>query len=405
MAAWDWLELAMRTRQPVHVLYGGAQLFKAGTCPKLGELARKSLAQYGPDAEALAAALGLPKATAATVYARVAEKLLREPVEDFRIDFEDGYGVRSDDEEDATAVAAGRASAEALGNGGLPTFFGIRIKPLTEEFGDRGLRTLRLYVDGLGGKLPANFLVTLPKVTGTGQVRALAEALAPHAGAGMEIMVETPQAIFILPQLVEAAAGRCVAAHFGAYDYTASLGITAAHQSILHPACDFARSMMQTTLAGSAVRLADGATNILPLEPHREANLTVAQRDENRAAVHAAWKVHYSQIRHSLYHGFYQGWDLHPAQLPARYAAVYSFFLEGMKAESERMRNFVAAAARSTQVRGVFDDAASGQGLLNTFLRALDCGAIGEDEAQELTGLTINELRTGSFVKIVRMRT
>src|SRR6185436_10466959 len=118
----------------------------------------------------------------------------------------------------------------------------------------------------------ANFLVTLPKVTDAGQVRALARALAEYEGAGIEIMVETQQAIFILPQLVEAAAGLCVAAHFGAYDYTASLGITAAHQSILHPACDFARAMMQTTLAGSGVRLADGATNILPLEPHRGAD-------------------------------------------------------------------------------------------------------------------------------------
>ena len=391
-------------RQPVHVLYGGAQLFKAGTCAKLGELARRSLAQYAPEADTLAAALGLPRATAETVYTRVAEKLAREPVEDFRIDFEDGFGVRPDDEEDSAAMAAGRASAEALSAGGLPAFFGIRIKPLTEDFGDRGLRTLQLFLDAVGGKVPPHFLVTLPKVTHTGQVQALAEALAPHAGAGMEIMVETPQAIFILPQLVEAAAGRCVAAHFGAYDYTASLGITAAHQSILHPACDFARSMMQTTLAGSGVRLADGATNILPLEPHRGADLNADQKKENRAAVHAAWKLHYTQIRHSLYHGFYQGWDLHPAQLPARYAAVYSFFLEGIAEESERMRNFVAAAARSTQIRGVFDDAASGQGLLNSFLRALDSGAIREEEVPKLTGLTMEELRTGSFVKIVKMR-
>ena len=392
------------TRQPVHVLYGGAQLFKPGTCSKLGELARKSLAQYAPDADALAAALGLPETTAGAVYERITEKLALEPVEDFRIDFEDGFGVRPDQEEDAAAAAAGRASAEALRSGGLPAFFGIRIKPLSEEFGGRGLRTLRLFLDSLDGKLPANFLVTLPKVTHAGQVRQLAVALGPYEGAGLEIMVETPQAIFILPQLVQAGAGRCRAAHFGAYDYTASLGITASHQSILHPACDFARSMMQTALAGSGVRLADGATNTLPLEPHRGAELSAAQKAENRAAVHAAWKVHYTQIRHSLYNGFYQGWDLHPAQLPARYAAVYSFFLEGMAAESERMRNFVAAAARSTAIRGVFDDAASGQGLLNSFLRALDCGAIREEEARELTGLTIEELRTGSIVKIVKMR-
>jgi citrate lyase beta subunit len=346
----------------------------------------------------------MSRTVAEGVYPRVFSKLQNEPIEDFRVDFEDGFGVRPDDEEDSAAVAAGRTSAEALRNGGLPAFFGIRIKPLSEEFGDRGLRTLRLYMDSIGTELPTRFLVTLPKVTGAAQVRALAEALDPYPDARMEIMIETPQAIFMLPQLVEAAAGRCIAAHFGAYDYTASLGITAAHQSILHPVCDFARSMMQTTLAGSGVRLADGATNILPLEPHRGADLTPTQKSENQAVVHAAWKLHYSQIRHSLYNGFYQGWDLHPAQLPARYAAVYSFCLEGMPTESERMRNFVAAAARSTQVRGVFDDAASGQGLLNSFLRALDCGAIDENQVPTLTGLSLEELRTGSFTKIVRMR-
>lgn len=375
----------------MHVLYGGAHIFNAGTCAKLGELARRSLARHAPEARTLAAALGLPEKLADLVYARVTEKLQREPVEDFRIDFEDGYGVRGDEEEDAAAVACGRASAEALAGGGLPAFFGIRIKPLTEDFGDRGLRTLRLFVDALGGRLPDNFLVTLPKVTRTEQVARLAEALAPYESARLEIMIETPEAVLMARPLAEAAAGRCVAAHFGAYDYTASLGITAAHQSILHPACDFARSMMQTTLAGTGVRLADGATNVLPLGQERE-------------RIHAAWKLHYTQIRHSLYNGFYQGWDLHPAQLPARYAAVYSFFLEGLEADSERMRNLVAAAARSAQIRGVFDDAASGQGLLNSFLRALDCGAIRQEEVTALTGLTLEELRTGSFVKIARMR-
>ena len=379
----------------MHVLYGGAHIFKEGTCAKLGELARRSLADHAPNAEALAAALGMRQDVAQPVFERVSEKLAREAVEDFRIDFEDGFGVRPDAEEDAAASAAGRATAAAMRGSGLPAFFGIRIKPLTEEFGDRGLRTLRLYLDALfessGGALPSNFLVTLPKVTSTREVRALADALQPHTGAGIEVMIETPGSLFIARELVEAAGGLCVAAHFGAYDYTASLGITAAHQSILHPACDFARSMMQAGLAGSGVRLADGATNVLPL-------------GQDRAVIHAAWKLHFSQIRHSLHNGFYQGWDLHPAQLPARYAAVYSFFLEGMPEESKRMRNFVAAAARSAQLGSIFDDAASGQGLLNSFLRALDCGAIRAEEIPELTGLTLEELRTGSVVKIVRMR-
>jgi hypothetical protein len=194
--------------------------------------------------------------------------------------------------------------------------------------------------------------------------------------------------------LLNAARGRCVAAHFGTYDYTASCSITAAYQDMLHPACDFARHMMQVSFGGTGVWLSDGATNILPVAPHR-GELTTEQQTENRAVVHRAWKLHYEHVRHSLTSAFYQGWDLHPAQLPTRYAAVYTFFLEGLAAASERLRNFVAKAAQATLVGDVFDDAATGQGLLNYFLRAINCRALTEQEAQELTSLTLEELRSG----------
>ena len=165
---------------------------------------------------------------------------------------------------------------------------------------------------------------------------------------------------------------------------------------------------MQVTLSGTGIWLSDGATNILPVAPHRAGKdgspLTSAQSVENRAAVHRAWKLHFDHIRHSLVNGYYQGWDLHPAQLPTRYAAVYSFFLEGLDAASERLRNFIAKAAQATLVGEVFDDAATGQGLLNYFLRAINCGAITAEEAEPLTGLTIAELRTGSFLKILAGR-
>src|SRR5262249_18735802 len=156
------------------------------------------------------------------------------------------------------------------------------------------------------------------------------------------------------PQLVAEARGRCVAAHFGAFDYTASLGITAAHQHLLHPVCDFARSMMQAALAGTGLWLSESVTNIMPEPVHRFASLSGEQAAENRAVVHKAWKLHYGHIQHSLYHGFYQSWDLHPAQIPVRYAAVYTFFLEGLGASSQRMRNFMAQAAQATMVGDVF---------------------------------------------------
>jgi hypothetical protein len=226
-------------------------------------------------------------------------------------------------------------------------------------------------------------------------------------------MIETTQAIINehgqsnLPRLVEAARGRVTAAHFGTYDYTASCQITAAHQHMTHPACDFARHMMQVALGGTGVWLSDGATNIMPVGPHRApqgSSLTGQQAEENARVVYRAWKLHYDHIQHSLVNAFYQGWDLHPAQLPTRYAAVYAFFLESLDQASERLRNFVAKAAQATLVGDVFDDAATGQGLLNYFLRAINCGAITEEEAQNLTTLSLEELHAGSFVKILNNR-
>src|SRR6202035_1458424 len=104
--------------------------------------------------------------------------------------------------------------------------------------------------------------------------------------------------------------------------------------------------------------------------------------------------------RHSLVNGFYQGWDLHPGQLPSRYGTVYAFFLRSLPATSERLKNFISKAAQATLHGDTFDDAATGQGLLNFFLRGVNCGALTEQEALA-TGLTIDELRSRSFLKIL----
>ncbi|NKB86687.1 MAG: phosphoenolpyruvate kinase [Acidobacteria bacterium] len=396
-------------RQPVHTVYGGAQLFRSGTAQRLGSMALAALDDHGPDPDTFADAIDLAADAdlRATLYSRVRAKLEREAVEDFRIDFEDGYGNRPDDEEDATAVSAAAAAIEGMKNDALPPFIGIRIKALAGEAQRRAVRTLDLFVTQLAkageGSLPDNFVVTLPKVTSPTQVKMLVDLLAQLESANglaagslkLEIMVETPQSILApdgssaLYGLVDAADGRCVAAHFGVYDYTASCGITAQFQSLDHPACDFARHHMQVALAGTGVWLSDGATNVIP----------VGSTD----SFHDAWKLHYQHCRHSLRHGFYQGWDLNPAQLPTRYAAVYAFFLESLAAASERLHNFVSVAAQATLVGDVFDDAATGQGLLNFFLRGVNCGAITEEEATA-TGLTIDEFRSRSFAKIVANR-
>ncbi len=410
-------------RQPVHTVYGGAHLFRSDSAGKLGAVALRTLERYAPDADALAAALDLANAGIAdTVYRRVVEKLRREPVEDYRIDFEDGYGNRPDDEEDGHAAAAARQVAAGLEAGTLPPFLGIRIKPFSEDLRRRSVRTLDLFLatllDETGGTLPDGFVVTLPKVTRPEQVGVLAELMAlfepaaglPSGALQLEIMIETPQAIIDalgrvgVPALVDAADGRCVAAHFGTYDYTAACSITAAYQQMTHPACNFARHVLQASLAGRGIWICDGATNIMPVAPHRGDQPTPEQEAENRAAIHRAWKLHFDDIHHSLVLGYYQGWDLHPAQLPTRFAAVFTFFLEGLAAAGERLRNFVEQAAQATLVGDVFDDAATGQGLLNYFLRALNCGAVTEEEVARMTGLAHDELQSRSFLRILEGR-
>ena len=409
-------------RQPVHTVYGGAHLFKSDTASRLGQLAIKSFESFAPDAETFGSALGLPADLRHAVYERVREKLAREAVEDFRIDFEDGYGTRPDDEEDGHAVSAAEEVARGMADSTLPPFIGIRIKTFSEDLHERSIRTLDLFLNALvtasSGKLPDNFVVTLPKIVTPEQVTALVDIfdeIEPQLGLPpnslkMEMMIETTQSIvapdggIAMPRLLDAARGRCIAAHFGVYDYTASCEITASYQGMLHPACDFARSFMQVSLGGTGVWLSDGATNIMPVAPHRGDNLTSEQIEENNTAVHRAWKLHYDQCRHSLANAFYQGWDLHPGQLPTRYAAVFTFFLEGLDEASERLSNFIEKAARATLVGDIFDDAATGQGLLNFFLRAINCGAITVEEATRRTTITMDELRSGSFVNIVDHR-
>ena len=416
-------------RQPVHTVYGGAQLYKAETPRRLGELALGALDAYAADARDFARAVGLrglagvdpDAAFAERVYERIRQKLELEPVEDFRIDFEDGFGARPDAEEDEVAVRAARELARAFGARLVPPFVGIRIKSLGAEWHARAARTLELFLETLlgatGGALPDNFVVTLPKVMSVEEPRLLVRLFEllekrhdlAEGTLRLELMVETTQSLVApdgshaLPRLLDACAGRCTGAHLGTYDFTAACSITAAEQHMLHPLCDLAKGLMILAVAGTGIFLSDGATNVMPVGPHRGDALDAAALAENRRAVHAAWQLSYRSIRHSLEGGFYQGWDLHPAQLPVRYAACFGFFLEGLSPAAERLRNFIEKSAQATLVGDVFDDAATGQGLLNYFLRALNSGAIGLEEATA-TGLTVEELGLRSFAKILEAR-
>jgi citrate lyase beta subunit len=413
-------------RQPVHTVYGGAQLFRADAAPKLGRIAQRMLDEYAPDADTFSSVLGVGDAHAELVHRRVRERLAEQAVEDFRIDFEDGYGNRPDTEEDGHARAAAQEVARGMREGLLPPYIGARIKSVAPDTRSRALRTLEIFVTALveetGGALPSNFVVTLPKVTAPAQAAFFADVLEAlesrigleHGLLRFELMVETPQILIgadgtcPLPHVLQAARGRASAAHFGTYDYTAACGITAAEQRMQHPACDHARHIMQVALAGTGVWLSDGSTAVLPVPPHRAApdgSLTPARAAENRDVVQRAWKLHYDDVQDSLARGFYQGWDLHPAQLVTRYAALYDFFLRGLDAAAGRLSNFLEKAAQATLLGEVFDDAATGQGLLNYFLRAINAGAVTEEETLQRTGLTHEELRGRSFLLILKNRT
>lgn len=437
-------------RQPVHTVYGGANLFKADIAAKMTTGALNAFNTYAPNFAVLARALELPghqlipdseekiKYMASSlrkggevsenatlrilhnVYEKVKTKLETEALEDFRIDFEDGFGNRPDAEEDQTAINAAMETAKGMAEKSLSPFIGIRIKPFTEDLRNRGIRTLDIYLSTLlsetGGELPNNFVVMLPKVTITEQPDTLAQLLdiieakfgLENGSIKMEMMVETTQSINAsdgtnpLLKLVKAAKGRCIAMHFGTYDYTASCNITAKYQTMAHPVCDFAHHMTKVALSHTGVWLSDGATNVMPVGPNK-GELTEAQMAQNMTTVHGAWKLGYDHNRHSLWNGFYQGWDLHPAQLVARYAAVYTFFLESYDDAVHRLKHFVDKSAQATLSGDIFDDAATGQGLLNFFLKALNCGAITEEEILP-TGLTIEEVRLRSFYKILEKR-
>jgi citrate lyase beta subunit len=376
-------------RQPVHTVYVPADRYDAGTVRAWGEQAREALASHASDAAALAAATGLPSSLVAEVHPRVLAKLEAEPIEDLRIDLEDGYGRRPDDEEDEAVVAAARALASSVRDGTAAPFHGIRFKSFEAPTRRRGLRTLSLFVAELAAAeaLTEGFVVTLPKVTSVDQVEAMVLACerleAAHGLVGLrfEIQVETPQAVLgpdgtaLVARMIQAAGGRCTGLHYGTYDYSAACGISAAHQSMEHPAADHAKAVMQVAAAGTGTSVSDGSTNVLPVG--------------DRAAVHAAWRLHARLVGRSLVRGFYQGWDLHPAQLPTRYLATYAFYREGLPTAAARLKAYVAGGDS-----GFLDEPATARALAGFIVRGVDCGAVDASEVFALTGLGEDEIRS-----------
>ncbi len=383
------------TRQPVHTVYVPADRIRSGLAATWGHAALAALDEHAADASTLAAVLGLTPALLEEVWPLVRSKLEREPIEDLRVDAEDGYRAASGNE-DADVLAAAAAVAADVRSGCAPPFLGLRAKCLEGPVRARGLRSLDLFlgglVEGVGGPSGLDGIdlrITLPKITDVAQVAAMTTVLQGLESAyglaegrlGLELQVETPQAVLgadgrsALPPMVQAAGIRCRGLHYGTYDYSASLGIAAAHQASDHPAADHAKATMQVAVAGTRADVVDGSTNILP----------VGSRDQ----VHAAWHLHAGLVRRALERGFYQGWDLHPAQLVTRYVATYAFFRQAMPAAATRLRGYVARVDG-----GVLDEPATAKALASVLIRGLDCGAVSDAEVDAATDLDRAALNT-----------
>ncbi|GAA14570.1 DUF6986 family protein [Gordonia alkanivorans] len=376
------------SRQPVHTVYVPADRYSADLARSWGRTALDAAADHGGLDAIARATVARTDSTATELATLVEAKLRTEPIEDLRVDFEDGYGVRADDEEDA-AVAAAVAAIRDSGDSS-PPFLGIRFKCFEADVRARGLRTLDLFISGLAdtGDLPAGLTLTLPKVTSTDQVAAMVTVARelervhglPDGRIGFEIQVETPQSVMGIDgsapvaKMIHAGEGRVTALHYGTYDYSASLGIAAAYQSMEHPAADHAKAVMQLAAAGTGVRLSDGSTNILPVG--------------DREAVEAGWALHSRLVRRHLERGFYQGWDLHPAQLVTRFLATYAFYRDGFDSAAERLRNYAHQISSS-----VLDEPATARALAGFIRRGEVCGALTVDEVETATDLPIAKVR------------
>ncbi|MGH8860108.1 MAG: DUF6986 family protein [Jatrophihabitantaceae bacterium] len=373
-------------RQPVHTVYVPADRYHAQLPAAWGREASAALDEHRAVLRELLVERG---DGADDLIARVRAKLASEPIEDLRIDFEDGYGARPDEVEDKHVAAAAGHLVAGLRAGSAPPFHGIRMKCFEAPTRRRGVRTLATFVEHLveAGAPLDGFVVTLPKVTSVDQVEAMVYACGRLEDAlgldprtlRFEIQVETPQSILgpdgtaPVARMVHASDGRCTALHYGTYDYSAFCGIAAEYQSMAHPAADHAKLVMQAAAAGTGVRLSDGSTNILPIG--------------GASAVRTAWQLHLTLVRRSLERGYYQGWDLHPAQLPTRYAATIGFYRAGLVRATGRLRGYVERTGSA-----ILDEPATARALADYLLRALHCGATTAEEIRAACGLGIDRI-------------
>jgi len=375
-------------RQPVHTVYVPADRYTPGLPRQWGDAALALVEEHG-GMPSLCAHLGLDPGLTAQVADRVTAKLHNDPIEDLRLDFEDGYGDRGQGE-DGDAVQAATLLAHAVDAGDSPAFFGIRFKCFEAPTRRRGIRTLDLFLAALLERLdglPPGLVLTFPKVSTVSQVEAMVDVCRALEGAHQlpagslrfEIQVETPQLILgadgraPVAASIHAGDGRVTSLHYGTYDYSASLQIAAEYQSADHPAADHAKQVMQLAVAGTGVHLADGSTNVLPLgDPDQ---------------VLASWRLHADLVRRALQRGFYQGWDMHPGHLPTRFLTNFAFYREGFSRAARRLADYV-----SNTGSGILDEPATARALARYLYRGYACGAVEESELSDVARLDATTL-------------
>ncbi len=382
------------SRQPVHTCYVPADLVAADTPQQWGEAALALVDEHGPTPAAMAGvlwpSLGATVTEMSEVLPRVRLALATLPVEDLRIDLEDGYGLRPDAEEDAAALAAGRILGGWAGRTGAPLVSGVRIKSLWPTTRARAIRSLDLVLAAAAaaGGLPPGFVVTLPKVAAVTHVAAMVEMCeALEAGHGLspgsirlELQIEVPQAVIgadgssPVPAMIVAAAGRCIGLHYGTYDFSAAMRVSGRFQALDHPLADAAKAVMQLAAAGTGVRVSDGSTNVMP--------------QGSRAEVHAAWALHARLVRRQYERALYQGWDMHPGHLVTRHLTSHVMLRRELPVAAARLRAYLDRSAT-----GTVDEPATAKALSSALVRAVDCGAVDVAEVSETSGLDMATIR------------
>lgn len=373
--------------QPIHTAYVSAVVADAGTPATWGGQALGIVERHR---QVLLDLGGGP------VLGDVAGVLARGPVQDLRIDFEDGYGWRADAAEDADARRAGttlrQLSTTLLVNG-------VRIKGLTSGERKRAIRTLELVLDAAGGP-PGGFVFTVPKLRALEQVHAsvaLCEELEavhglPEGALRFELQIESPQAVVsadgavTVAKAIHRAHGRCAGLHFGTYDYTASCGVASQFQALDHPAADFAKAVMQVAAAQTGVWVADGSTQVLPVGSDEE--------------VAAALRNHFALVHRALVRGFYQGWDMHGGHLATRWLATFGFFRSALEAAAPRLQAYLQTRG---EAGATADEPATAQALADVVARGVRCGAVSQEQvlaaAPLCTAEALGQLRTRALTK------